>query len=116
MDSVAAFNSNDGLLVFLRGAQELWRMKTDAELAGVPGWQERMRWVGQFVGYCLWTGEVALIPLLPSVLNVLLDHHIQWRDLMLDSPSLYTNYLQMQEHKQSMIATVYDLYSETSNR
>lgn len=54
-----------------------------------------MRWVGQFLGYCLWTGEAAQIPVLPSVFKQLLDNHIQWRDLMLDAPSVYTGYLKL---------------------
>jgi hypothetical protein len=74
---------------------ELWRMKTDSELAAIPSWEKRMRFVGRFVGYCIWTGETAELPMLPSVYAFLLDKHIQWRDLMLDNPSTYKGYLDL---------------------
>lgn len=70
----------------------LWRMKTDAQLAAIPNWQERMQWIGRFLGYCLWTGEAVNMPLLPSVYSCLLDKELVWRDLMLDAPNVYTSY------------------------
>jgi len=42
-------------------------MKSDKELASIPRWEERMRFVGRFIAYCLWTGETADLPMLPSV-------------------------------------------------
>jgi hypothetical protein len=51
--------------------------------------------VGQFLGYCLWTGESVDMPLLSSVYSYILDQEVAWRDLMLDSPTLYKNYLSM---------------------
>ena len=44
-------------------------MKSDKELASIPRWEERMRFVGRFIGYCLWTGETADVPILNSVLR-----------------------------------------------
>lgn len=70
----------------------LWRMKTDAQLAAIPNWQERMQWIGRFLGYCLWTGEAVNMPLLPSVYSYLLDKQLVWRDLMLDAPKVYASY------------------------
>jgi len=35
------------------------------------------------------------MPLLSSVYSYILDQQVAWRDLMLDSPTLYKNYLSM---------------------
>ena len=51
--------------------------------------------VGRFLGYCLWTGEAVNMPLLPSVYSYLLDKELNWRDMMLDAPKVYTSYMQM---------------------
>ena len=63
-------------------------MKSDKELASIPRWEERMRFVGRFIAYCLWTGETADLPMLPSVWALLLDKHLHPKDLMLDRPSV----------------------------
>ena len=63
-------------------------MKSDKELASIPRWEERMRFVGRFIAYCLWTGETADLPMLPSVWALLLDKHLHQKDLMLDRPAV----------------------------
>ena len=35
------------------------------------------------------------MPLLPSVYSYLLDVELNWRDMMLDAPKVYTSYMQM---------------------
>jgi hypothetical protein len=55
-----------------------------------------MQWVGRFLGYCVWTGEAVNMPLLPSVYSYLLGNDdVHWRDLMLDAPQKYKNYMMM---------------------
>ena len=50
--------------------------------------------IGRFLGYCLWTGEAVGMPLLPSVYTFLLNNEdLQWRDVMLDAPKVYTGYI-----------------------
>eukprot|EP01048_Picozoa_sp_COSAG05_P000496 COSAG05_NODE_13_length_36464_cov_294.169449_22_plen_855_part_00 len=71
----------------------LRRMKMDSKLEKIAGWEDRMLFIGRFVGYCLWTGEVADIPLLPSVYRFLLQQPMQsWRDLALDDPRTFKSF------------------------
>jgi hypothetical protein len=57
----------------------------------MPG--QRLHFVGQFVAYCMWQGELAEIPLQPSLWTLLLrGRELVPQDLMLDAPSTYGSF------------------------
>ena len=65
--------------------------------ATVPQWRRRLQFVGMFLGYCMWQGEIADMAILPSVWAYLLRKPLLWRNLMLDSPAKYGTYMQSLE-------------------
>jgi hypothetical protein len=72
------------------------RLLPDSRLQGVPDWERRLRFIGQFVGYMVWSGEVADLPLLPSVYGYLCGESPYWRAFMLDDPKTYEGMVAMQ--------------------
>ena len=75
------------------------RLLPDSKLATVSeAFTGRLRLIGQLIGYMLWTGEVANLPLLPSVYAYLVGQRPPyWRELMLDDPADYKSTVQILE-------------------
>eukprot|EP01052_Picozoa_sp_SAG31_P030335 SAG31_NODE_3103_length_4672_cov_2.447409_1_plen_846_part_00 len=85
----------------------LRRLRPDCVIMQSPRWRERLQFVGQFIGYCFWQGDLAEVPLVPSIWAYLLKNEIYWRDLCLDQPNLYQRSIcQLLDYDAETIAAV----------